>query len=72
MHIYLNKERKETEIPLLGKAVPCSWLRIPILSGPLLAVSSSPTPASHQKDIYLHTDNINMPTTSVRHKRVYI
>jgi hypothetical protein len=59
MYIYLKKERKE--IPLLGKAVPCSWCRIPILSGPLLEVNClcapcSPLtphiPASCQKDIY--------------------
>jgi hypothetical protein len=33
--------RKETKkrIPLLGKAVPCSWWQILILSGPLLEVN---------------------------------
>jgi hypothetical protein len=30
------KERKK--VSLLGKAVPCSWWQIPILSGPLLEV----------------------------------
>jgi hypothetical protein len=71
----LNKERKE--IPLLGKAVPGSQWRIPILPGPLLGVnclcalccSLTPLhPTSHQKDIYLHTDDINMPATPVGHK----
>jgi hypothetical protein len=69
----LLKERERKKIPLLGKAVPCSWWRIPILLGPLLGVNcltplalpSPPAPASHKKNIYSHTDNINMPAASV-------
>jgi hypothetical protein len=68
-----EKERKKT--PLLGKAVPCSLWQIPILSGPLVEVNylCSPCPpltsasASHQKNIYLHTNKINMPAASVGH-----
>jgi hypothetical protein len=63
------------KIPLIGKAVPYSWCRNPILSGPLLAVNclyapcppSPSAPASHQKT---HTDDINMPAASVRHSNI--
>ncbi len=65
--------------PLIGKAFPCSWRRIPILPGPLLEVSClyapfrplTPAPASCQKEIYLHTDDINMLAASVRHNYKY-
>jgi hypothetical protein len=60
--------------PLFGKALPCSWWRIPILSVPCLKStalcplpSPHPSPASQQKDIDLYTDVINMPTASVGH-----
>jgi hypothetical protein len=33
-----------------------------------LPLPHPPAPASHQEDIYLHTDNINKPDASVRHK----
>jgi hypothetical protein len=70
---YCLEERKK--VPLLGKAVPCSWWWIPILSGPSLKTTAfSPlalphphAPASLKMNIYLHTDDINMPTASVRH-----
>jgi hypothetical protein len=35
-----------------------------------LAFPSPGAPASRQKDIYLHTDDINMPTILVRHKSI--
>jgi hypothetical protein len=74
-YLLTRKERKK-RIPLLGKAVPCSWRQIPILSGPLLEVNCLCTPChsltpphrlSAKKDIYLHTDDINMPAASVGH-----
>jgi hypothetical protein len=39
VYLLTLKRKKEKEIPLLGKVVPCSWWRIPILSGPLLEVN---------------------------------
>jgi hypothetical protein len=67
-----NKERK---IPLLGETYICSWWKIPILPDPLLGVNclcalALPSPPAHtscRKNIYLHTEDINMPTTSVGH-----
>jgi hypothetical protein len=63
----LIKEKKERKHPY--------WWQILILSGPLLEVSClyapcsplTPAPAPRQKNIYLHTDDITMPTASVGH-----
>jgi hypothetical protein len=60
MNFYIKKEKKER------KNLLTSWWQISILSGPLL-FPPSPRPLSHQKDIYVHTDDINMPATPVGH-----
>jgi hypothetical protein len=66
---------QEKCIPLLGKAFPCSWWRSPILPGPCLkstafmplALPSPPHPLpANRTFIYIQTDNINTPATSVR------
>jgi hypothetical protein len=66
---------KKKRVPLLGKAVSFSWWWIPILPVPLLEVHYlytpcppiTPSPASCQWNIYLQTDDINMPATPVGH-----
>jgi hypothetical protein len=74
----LTRKEKKKRIPLLGKAVPCSWWQILILSGPLLEVNyclyppcpsltSPPHSLPATKDIYLHTGDINIPAASVGH-----
>ncbi len=71
----IHKERKELIYPSLERQsldhcgdFPSS--QVPYLKSTafvLLALSSPPAPASRQKDIYLHTDDINMPATLVGH-----
>jgi hypothetical protein len=68
-HSYLKKEKKEGKYPYLegrslvhGGNFPFS--QVPCLKSIALAplaLPSPPVPASRQKDIYLHTDDINMP-----------
>jgi hypothetical protein len=62
-------------MPLLEKAVPCSWWQIPILPGPLLEVNCLNAPASQPHTTFLPTGHlftcrdINMPTPPVGHKK---
>jgi hypothetical protein len=63
---------------LLGTSASCEWQRIPILAGPVLKANCpiwdptpvafpSPLPSSRQH-VYLHTNDINVPTSfSVGH-----
>ncbi len=68
----------QEKVPLLGKAVPCSWWRIPILPGSFFEVNClyapcpplTPAPTFRKKDIYLSADNVNMPAASFRHRGV--
>jgi hypothetical protein len=70
---YLLKERKknyylERRSLVHGGEFPFS--QVPCLKTTAfapLALPSPLAPTSHQKDIYLHTDDINMPTTPARH-----
>ncbi len=69
------KERKISS--LTWKGGPLFMVANSHLSGPLLKVNClcvpwpplNPAPTSCQKNLYLHTDDINMPTASVGHKR---
>jgi hypothetical protein len=70
---FLTKKRKELKYPYLegrsldhGGEFPSS--QVPYLKSTAvapLALPSPPAPASSQKDIYLHTDDINMPANPV-------
>jgi hypothetical protein len=72
---YLLKEKKEKNY-LTWKGGPCLWWGIPILSGHLLKSPAfmplpflhPPHPLPAKKDIYLHTDDINMPAAHRDHK----
>ncbi len=67
---------KRKEIPLLGKAVPYSWWRIPILPGPLLEVncllsplpSLTPAPAFQPTGhLFTHRQHYHTPLLLVGH-----
>ncbi len=72
VHVMYNKEKIHTWKggPLLMVVNPhtswsLAWSQLPLMS---LAFPHPLHPLSRQKDIYLHTDDINMPTSSCRVK----
>jgi hypothetical protein len=76
MHPYLKKKKKERKYPYLERrslvhAANFLSSEVPCLKSTALVLlefpSLTPPPAPCQKDIYLHTEDINIPTAPVWH-----
>ncbi len=61
----------ETRSPVHGEEFPSS--QVPCLkSTAFMPLTLTPAPASRQKKIHLHIDDIHMPAASVRHRHVFL